>query len=360
MHYCPDPNLLIEALACLGRCANGHTWDRMEEQLKRKNIVSTELFTQTLEQLKSLTARLDPLGILRDTGAMEDFRNLEGFPRNTVGTASPAFFVFYGLLERWHGDFRNLKDYVSALTPDQTAYHLALALNLADDQLQGSIPVPSFLNMVLAQSLPDSSKIAILNLFRDLPGALARMIGPVESVLTGIAREQEQLNQLCSILGEKIGSEGYEAYLSRTSRLILAPGCSYRLRPFLFGMDTNLSSPMSDGGSCIYCGILREEMLGMLSGQSNERDLVYEALRLLGDRTRFDMVCYLRDHEAYGQELSARFGISRNTVHHHMSKLSAAGLVRCTTSGNRVYYTLDRDMVQRLLQLQRNLFFQEG
>ena len=35
MNYCPDSNLLIEALACLGRFANGHTWERMEEQLSR-------------------------------------------------------------------------------------------------------------------------------------------------------------------------------------------------------------------------------------------------------------------------------------------------------------------------------------
>ena len=55
---------------------------------------------------------------------------------------------------------------------------------------------------------------------------------------------------------------------------------------------------------------------------------------------------------AYGQELSAKFGLSRNTIHHHMSKLLAARLVSCTVDGNRVYYTVDRESVSDLLNRQ--------
>ena len=75
----------------------------------------------------------------------------------------------------------------------------------------------------------------------------------------------------------------------------------------------------------------------------------------MGDRTRFDILCYLRDRKAYGQELSARFGLSRNTIHHHMSKLLAARLVTCTVDGNRVYYTVDQASVSALLDRQREL-----
>lgn len=82
---------------------------------------------------------------------------------------------------------------------------------------------------------------------------------------------------------------------------------------------------------------------------------MYNAIKLLGDKTRFDILCYLKDRKAYGQELSARFGLSRNTIHHHMSKLLAARLVTCTVDGNRVYYTIDRASVSELLDRQRDL-----
>ena len=52
---------------------------------------------------------------------------------------------------------------------------------------------------------------------------------------------------------------------------------------------------------------------------------------------------------AYGQELAVRFGLSRNTIHHHMTKLLAAHLVKCTVDGNRVYYRVDEKSVSRLL-----------
>lgn len=82
---------------------------------------------------------------------------------------------------------------------------------------------------------------------------------------------------------------------------------------------------------------------------------VYNAIRLLADRTRFDILCYLRDRDAYGQELAAKFGLSRNTIHHHMTKLLAAHLVKCSVDGNRVYYTVDQVSVAALMDRQRDL-----
>ena len=38
----------------------------------------------------------------------------------------------------------------------------------------------------------------------------------------------------------------------------------------------------------------------MLTEQRNSGDDIYEAYRLLGDRTRFDILCYLRGRSAYG------------------------------------------------------------
>ena len=81
-----------------------------------------------------------------------------------------------------------------------------------------------------------------------------------------------------------------------------------------------------------------------------------ELYRLLGDPTRFDILCYLCGHNAYVQELANRFGLSRNTIHHHMNKLVECGLVQCTVNGNRMYYSLDSETIQLFLQRQAVLF----
>lgn len=353
MDYISTPNLLLEALSYLGRQVNGSTWDDMDERIFRRGITPSEPFSNAMDRLKALTAELDRLGAVEEP---ELFRNVEGFPRNTIGTASPAFWVFYGMLERYHGDFSAIEDYAASLDPERRAYHMALALDLTDDYPGGAIPEGKFLDMVLGLSVPDGSKVAILSTYRDFPGIFRRMAKPVRRVLSALEARRAGLDALSQVLGDKILLHGCENYLARTSRLEPAEGMNYRLRPFLFGMDTALTSLLPGGDTCVYCGILREELLEMLSGQTSPGDSVYEAFKLLGDRTRFDLICYLRDHSAYGQELSSHFGLSRNTIHHHMSKLSASGLVRCTTSGNRVYYSLDHRMIAQLLRQQRELF----
>lgn len=357
MRYISHPNLLMEALSYLGRGAGENTWEYMEERIRQRGIHPSPIFTESLNRLKQLTARLNRLNLFEDAETIAYFRNMEGFPKNTIGSASPAFLIFYGLLEKFDGDFEHLEEYTLSLQPEQISYHMALALDLADDYPSGLIPSHTFMDMVLSLSIPDNSKVSILNVYRRFHSIFRQVIVPVKEAVLCLQKEQTLCEELCQVLNEKIQSEGCEKYLSRTSRLVPAEGTEYILRPFLFGMDTSLTSQLSTEENCVYCGILREYLLDMLSGQVSPQDTVYEIFRLLGDRTRFDLVCYLNHHTAYGQELSAKFGLSRNTIHHHMSKLSATGLVHCTANGNRVYYSLDEQMILMLLEQQKELFF---
>ena len=165
------------------------------------------------------------------------------------------------------------------------------------------------------------------------------------------------MEAICAGFTSTLQREGVERFLTHTSSLNCKPELQYSVHPFLFGMDTNLSvTPLEGDGSVqVYCGVLRGPLQAMLASSRGPEYEVYHAIKLLGDRTRFDILCYLRDRRAYGQELSARFGLSRNTIHHHMSKLLAARLVTCTVDGNRVYYTVDGDSVSALLERQRAL-----
>ena len=121
-------------------------------------------------------------------------------------------------------------------------------------------------------------------------------------------------------------------------------------------MDTLLAvTPSVPGPNQVYCGILRLPLQEALASARGPEVEVCEAIRLLADQTRFDILCHLRDQDAYGQELAVKFGLSRNTIHHHMTKLLAAHLVKCTVDGNRVYYRVDAESVSRLLDRLRKL-----
>lgn len=357
MEYCDRLNPLLEAVVYLGRKTTGNTWERMEEQICKKGMVPSAAFSEAMQRLKAITTRLDAVELPEDILPL--FANLEGFPRNTIGSASRAFFLLYGFLEEYTGDFEALVQRARHMTRQQRAYHLALALDMAEECPPEGMEEDAFWKMVLSLSIPDGGKIAIMETYRDFPQMIARLSGPMTRLLKALHREMPAMEALSDMLEQKMQTEDCGAYLSKTSSFTPAQGVLYRLRPFVFGMDTDLTTDCGTSQVCMYCGILREELLDMLSALRSARDSVFDAFRLLGDKTRFELVCYLSDHSAYGQELSQRFDLSRNTIHHHMTKLSECGLVRCTADGNRVYYTLNRDMIRRLLEFQKELLCKE-
>lgn len=357
MEYCHSVNVLLEAIAYMGRKSTGNTWERMEEQIGKKGMEPSPVFQESIRFLKEITLRLDTVSVPEDVQPL--FENLEGFPRNTIGSASKAFFMLYGFLETFHGDFSALVLRAREMTRRERAYHLALALDMAEECAPETMDDDTFMRMVLSLSIPDTAKIAIMETYRDFPALMERLSGFMTKLLQAVQGELTHIQKLCQILRQKMDAEGCASYLSRTSSFTPAQNVQYRLRPFVFGMDTDLTTECDDNWVCMYCGVLREELLAMLSTLRSTRDKVFDAFKLLGDRTRFELVCYLSDHSAYGQELSQRFDLSRNTIHHHMSKLSECGLVRCTADGNRVYYTLNKNRIRQLLDFQRELLYKE-
>ena len=169
-------------------------------------------------------------------------------------------------------------------------------------------------------------------------------------------REQAAMDSCCAELIRLVREQGPGAVLAKTSSLNTDPDRSDVVRPFLYGMDTLLAvTPTVPGPNQVYCGILRLPLQTALASAKGPEVEVCEAIRLLADQTRFDILCHLRDRDAYGQELAAKFGLSRNTIHHHMTKLLSAHLVKCTVDGNRVYYRADENAIRRLIERQQEL-----
>ena len=357
MEYAAEPNLLLETLSYLGRKASGKTWTDTQNSIQRRKITVTEEFQCIFDELTALTAQLDRKLTLSEETLTFFFANLEGMPHNTIGSGSMAFLLFYSFLEKYDGNLTHLKEEALSLTPSQTAFHIAQALDFTDSCEDVNEYDPQlFLEQVLSQAYPEHTKLCIMDCYARHHKLMEEACDFILPVLKAVTAIKTSLISVTDLLTKDVSLAGCEAFLTQISHLKPAEGSSYLLRPFIFGMDTNLSSDIAPGRVCIYCGILRKSLLEMLDGQSSVSNTVYEAFRVLGDKTRFDMLCYLKDHPTYSQDLAARFNLSRNTIHHHMSKLIATNLVKCTIDGNRIYYSLDTETWELLLKDQRSLF----
>lgn len=358
MEYLPAYNLLLEALAYFGRRAAGHTTQQLLTRLERRGATQLSALEQRLEPLGSLMERLNQEIPIPEAELQSLFGNLAGFSFNTIGSCCPAFLLFYPEIFSFVGELDPILDKLRRLSAEQLAGHLAISLELTDESQPGDgMGSDEFTTQVLALSIPAESKVAILDLFHQPKPVIEQAAGYLNQAIALLRKNQAVLDTLCAPFSAELKETGVEGFLTRTSSLQCSPELSYEVHPFVFGMDTNLAVTVLSESEDVqmYCGILRRALQEALSTCRGAEEDVYQAIKLLGDRTRFDILCYLRNREAYGQELAAQFGLSRNTIHHHMSKLLAARLVKCKVDGNRVYYTIDRDSISDLLNHQRAL-----
>ena len=357
MEVCNHFDILLEALTCLGRRAAGRDWNAMAQRIaQQSNLPSAELL-EVLGVLQHLTDELDLLCPLEEPLLKELFGDLEGFPHNTIGSASRAFFLLYPILDQYQGDPAEFARLAAARDGEQVAWGIA---SIFEEDLPASrrLSPQQYLDLILSLAVPDSTRMALLALSRNYAQVTIRAMDCLTPVLDYLTGHQPLMEQTARPFLQSCAQTPPEQFFAQLSRMTPESNVTYLVYPFLFGADTVLTLPLSDGRVRFYCGVLRRELQNLVSGSNSAQDQVCEIYRLLGDPTRFYILCYLRGHNAYVQELSHQFGLSRNTIHHHMNKLMDCGLVHCMVHGNRMYYSLDQERMQLFLKRQKLLFDQ--
>ena len=71
------------------------------------------------------------------------------------------------------------------------------------------------------------------------------------------------------------------------------------------------------------------------------------ALKLLSDKSRFEIMSYLSEKPAYAGELVKYSGLTAATISHHMSQLAEASLIRLEKIDTKVYYSVNKEMLQK-------------
>ena len=133
MEYIPWFNLLLEALAYLGRRAAGNTAQRLMEQLQSNGVQDLDRFGQQLGPIAALMDRMDRQLQIPEEALQALFGNLSGFPYNTIGSSCPAFLLFYPMTAGFTGDLEGVTEELRKMPPERLAGVLATSLDVADE-----------------------------------------------------------------------------------------------------------------------------------------------------------------------------------------------------------------------------------
>lgn len=358
IRYAPQPNMILEALSYLGARANNCTARELEKRLRSKGVTEISDFHSRVAPYEQLRRKIDQAAALPQDKLEWLFKDLEGFPFNSVGAFSPAFLLFFPKACQFEGPIDAFLKEMSSMTLDQAARDILISLNLSDDLDSETMDCSAlFMDAVLSMSVCDRSRLALIELHRNYRNVIQETAACLRTVVSVMEAFLPEMLALGELFVDEVAECGLETYLSETTSQQISGDMNYQIRPLLLGPDMNLTLAASkpDGNYIIYCGVLHRFLKQQVIRNASGRDQVYDNIHLLADRTRFDILYYLHDHPAYVQELSDQFALSRNTMHHHLSKLLNAGLISCTVKGNRVYYTINRERLDRVLEQLRAL-----
>ena len=124
--------------------------------------------------------------------------------------------------------------------------------------------------------------------------------------------------------------------------------------PFMKGFNSSTDengflTPIVMPMGILYCDAFPLDY--RIGGKSNlDITVLYlSVLKQISHESRFEILSYTRDREAYGNELAEHLGLTNATVSHHTSLLHGTNLLKINPMGTQVLYSSNRETIKDCL-----------
>lgn len=98
-----------------------------------------------------------------------------------------------------------------------------------------------------------------------------------------------------------------------------------------------------------FVGLFTSEVYKLMENSKSTRKNLLTVLKALSDNSKFEILVSLMKSPKYSLELAEELNLSAATVSHHMSVLLTNRLVDVEKRDGRVYYTLSRETVKKII-----------
>ena len=82
----------------------------------------------------------------------------------------------------------------------------------------------------------------------------------------------------------------------------------------------------------------------------NAKELLPQILKLLGDKSKFEILCLLKSHGRYNLEIAEELHLTPATASHHMGMLLTNQIVTVEKKDGRVYYQLNQETLREIMK----------
>lgn len=108
--------------------------------------------------------------------------------------------------------------------------------------------------------------------------------------------------------------------------------------------------------NCGFYGVFVNRLFQFENRMEQEKSILLTSLKILGDKSKFEILCSLKQKPRYNLELAEALHLTTATTSHHMNMLLTNGFVAIEKKDAKVYYNFCPKKIEEIIQLLQKHF----
>ncbi len=363
---CNQVDYLSEAIGLLTHIASGESYMELKRSLGAKRNITFETKGHVFEVLTKIEKAAQK-AFNKKSEILSYYFKVE---ENAVRSCGEVLILWDGFgnepyrsVEEFEGYFEHIseEEYILKFGNHLQSYGDTISDESSFEKLDEPIKIITYLmNMELSQE----EKWKIQTVFLNRKEHLAKVMNLIRQMIDFLKNYDDELNAMtqefydywCQELKERSLTEYVQ---ERIEFNVPVNPYGYRLRPSLMipnVMGIHIST--EDDGTYKkqdegWIGVIFGTECDILVGKKEdelEAAQVLRALKLLSDKSKFDILCRISREPAYGNQLAKEMKLTAATISHHVNALMAEGLVTIHLEDKKVYYEPDKENLKKVIE----------
>lgn len=360
-----QPHYLIECIALLADHANGDTYEALIADICKKHSLPEESIAPLFQSQIRLRDRV----LTELCGDAQRLAHMfKRMGENSYGQDCLASLIFSISPQT---DAEVYAEELLSLSEDGQRQHITQEiLGYLEESVVTSEDVETYFTPgalerhILESSASDTEKVALMGLCVSF-AANVRELTPLLTKAVSLFKENEslvlpQFREQLAKLEEKIKQDGPNVL----ARYINLPededGTLYIIPSIVQSNSARYvarNTPQKrDNDQFILYGVNLDTILDLRNSKKGQEKSIADILKILGDKTKQDILYALRHESLYGQALAEKLGLSTPTISYHMNLLLHHDFIHVSRESTRLYYSLNKEALAKSLEQIRAYF----
>ncbi|MEG1772066.1 MAG: winged helix-turn-helix domain-containing protein [Clostridia bacterium] len=348
-------NPLLEAMSYFLRRANKCTVKEYSEQLIANNSHEAEKLYEKMIPVLELETQMNKKIEFTDRHIYYFF----GFERKLIHLSEPTLASLILPMPSPKNDFnlKEIEDSVKNMTPQEMRYDIMLFLAPEEMKKYNNpelVTADEYLKFIGRLSFSAEIKWSLADLHANFESRVEELFSLMRPAID-IIIENENIYASAIKNFEMITPQSFDGNsLVQSDINAKYPSKSETtVYPYIFGYNCavlyNPSAYKEPLKNDLYIGVLYN-VIRLIKDSERFATIMPQTMKILADKSKYEILSYLGKHSAYGQELSNKFNLSTPTISQHMAKLYNAGLITSMVNGNKVYYIMNKKNIKLFIK----------